>query len=160
MIRSLQQGLNVMRNFLAAVFIIAATPLMANDLARLEEATEATARQLNAFFVSRVPDLAPTIPSVEWDARFRNAGRCFLNEMRAAHGPEGVEAYLNDLENWSQTKITSMSQLGRMPARLRSDVAQSAARICKTVELATFRMHQSGMLEVLKDPAVIEKLNN
>ena len=117
-----------MRFLLSAVFILAASPGLATDLMRLEAATEAAARQMNTFFVSRAPELAATIPSVEWDSRFRNAGRCFLNEIENAGGAPGVETYLDALERWSETKITSMSQLGQMPSPLISASAQSAAK--------------------------------
>lgn len=149
-----------MRILLSAVFIATATPSFANELARLEAATEASARNWSAFLVRRAPELGPTIPSVEWDSRFRNSGRCFLNEIERASGPSGVATLLSALESWSTTKITSMSQLAQMPHPLINADAQAAAKTCKTVELATFRMYQSGMLQMMQDPAVIEKLKD
>ncbi len=149
-----------MKRIVLAGFLALSTPALADDLTRLEAATEAATRQLNAFLVSRAPELGPVMPSEAWDSRFRNAGRCFLNEIARQKGDAGVATYLNALEGWGQTKITSMSQLGRMPAPLVDAAAQSAAKTCKTIELATFRMYQSGMLQMMQDPAVIEKLKD
>lgn len=149
-----------MRIFVVAALLMAASPSLADDLARLEAATEASARNLNAFFVSRAPELGPTIPSVEWDASFRQAGQCFLNEISRRSGPTGVTTYLDAAEQWSRTKITSMSQLARMPGPLIDANAQAAAKTCKTIELATMRMYQSGMLQAMQNPAVINKLKD
>lgn len=150
----------------AFLYLLASLPQIgfANDLLdRLENATEKMGAKQGAFYISRVPELKGTMPAWEWDDEIRQASQCVLDGIEDAKGKKIAEAYVAGLEKDAEMEITSMTQFSEqssIPAELQGDdqTIMNLMDSCKTIEISTIRLKQSGFWDAMQDPSVMQRL--
>jgi hypothetical protein len=131
----------------------------ADDLDRLQIASEGVARQMNTFLLSRVPDLAGILPPVDWQAEERAVARCTLDGIAAEKGAEGVEAYVAGMERWAAAPIRTMNdRAAAMPRIMTDDLVMILADQCGAMKLAERRAAESGWAEAAQRPEVMAAL--
>ena len=131
----------------------------ADLLDRYRDATVAQATRMHAFMIARVPEIAAVLPDTDWTPAMDAIATCTLDGIRAANGEDGVEAYVTALESWSATEIRSMSTMADgMDPILGDALALQLAQDCGGMELAATQMRESGMIEMMSRPDVMERL--
>lgn len=143
---------------LAMAFALATAPVLADDLARLEAATEQGGAQFSEFLLRRAPELAPNLPNWEWDDAYRAAGRCFLDRLQASTGADGVERYLKVVEDYAAKPVTSLSDTESQPSEMMSAPAVSALQSCGVQQIVMQRMIDSGLMGAMMNEATMMKL--
>lgn len=151
-----------MNRSLALAALAVALPLAAHADAALDRyiaASTAQAEMMQGFLVSRVPDLADVLPPTEWGEEEIAVAQCTLDGIRDARGESGVEDYLVALETVAAQPITSFASIGtNLPEVLSDDLAMELAQGCGGMELAMRQMQESGLMEKLQDPAIMQAL--
>jgi hypothetical protein len=128
-------------------------------LDRYQAAAVTKADQMEAFFVARVPELAEVLPEMGWDDELAVVAACILDGQRAERGEAGAEAYVAALEEWALIVPTSfMTMADGMPVVLSDDLALRLNESCGGIEISMQRMQDSGMMAMIQDPAVMERL--
>lgn len=141
-----------------------ACPTWADDLLnRLEVATEKIGAKQGEFYVSRAPELADKLPDWEWDDEIRTASKCVLDGIEAAKGRAIAEAYVSGLEADANKEVTSLATApedSSIPAELLNgdDTILNLMQTCKTMEISTIRLKESGFWDAMMDPEVMKKL--
>ena len=136
----------------------------ADDLLdRLENATETMGAKQGAFYLSRVPELEGKMPEWEWDDEIRQASKCVLDGIEKAKGRGIAEAYVAGLEKDAKMEIQSMAQLSEqssIPKELQAEdqTILNLMQSCKTIEISTIRLKQSGFWDAMQDPSVMQRL--
>jgi hypothetical protein len=144
-----------------ALTLIGAPALAQSELDRLEAASVSAGENLEAFLVSRVPEIAPAIPDWAWDEDMRAAAVCTLDAIRAEGGDAAVEGYLDEMEVFAEIEITSMEQVAAItPVPINTDFAMRTGQACGTAEIAMRRMRDSGLMEAMMTPDVMGRLMN
>jgi hypothetical protein len=144
-----------------ALTLIGAPALAQSELDRLEAASVSAGENLEAFLVSRVPEIAPAIPDWAWDEDMRAAAVCTLDAIRAEGGDAAVEGYLDEMEVFAEIEITSMEQVAAItPVPINTDFAMRTGQACGTAEIAMRRMRDSGLMEAMMAPDVMGRLMN
>lgn len=145
--------------FLLAAIAAPALAQGSEALDRLEAASEEMNRNFEAFYVSRVPALAGVMPDAEWDEAYRDMGRCLLRRMEEERGAEGVEEYLAAMEAYAAKPVETFSDMtSGQPRLLRDEVAIAVGQECGVIEIAMARMRDSGFLEAIGRPGVMERV--
>lgn len=145
--------------FAATLTLLAAPAFAQSDLDRLEVATMAASGNLEAFLISRAPELASSMPDWTWDDALRDAASCTLDAVRAEGGDAAVTSYISSMEVFAETPITSMQQMALdTPVPINADFAASAGQTCGSAEIAMRRMQESGLMEAMMDPAIMTRL--
>ncbi|ABD53837.1 hypothetical protein [Jannaschia sp. CCS1] len=146
--------------FLTATLTLLAAPVVAqSELDRLETATVAAGGNLEAFLTSRAPELASAMPDWSWDAELRAAATCTLDAMRSEGGDAAVTEYLDAMEEFATTPITSMEQMATAtPVPISTDFAARTGQDCGSAEIAMRRMQESGLMQAMMDPAIMGRL--
>jgi hypothetical protein len=150
-----------MRLALASLGLFAlALPAAADALLdRYELASEALADNMTNFYQSKVPELAAVLPEMGWDDEIAAVAQCTLDGVRAARGEDGATEYVAALETWAGTPITSfVGMADGQPAVLSDALAIQLATDCGGLELGMRRMQESGMMALIQDPSVMERL--
>lgn len=149
-----------MRFFTAASIAVAlfATPAVADNLARLEAASELGGAQLSKFLLSKAPELEPNLPNWEWDDTYRTAGGCFLDNLQSSQGAGFVEQYLGILETYAATPITSLAQTENQPPEMLAPAVMSAMQSCGIQKIVMQRMTESGLMGAMMNEAMMMKL--
>jgi len=138
--------------------------VFADDLLnRLENATEAMGKKQGDFYLSRVPELKDKMPEWEWDEEIRQASKCVLDGIEKAKGQDVAEAYVAGLEKDAAMEISSMTQFSEqssIPEELQGDdqTILNLMESCKTIEISTVRLKQSGFWDAMQDPTVMQRL--
>jgi hypothetical protein len=137
-----------------------ALPAAADDLLdRYEAASNAVQDNMIAFYETRVPELVAVMPEMGWDDELAAVAQCTLDGIRAERGEDGAEEYVAAMETWGETEITSfMTMAEGMPAVLSDDLALQLSMDCGGMDIAMERMQSSGMMELIQDPSVMERL--
>lgn len=126
---------------------------------RYRDASVAQATRMHAFMVSRVPEIAAVLPDTTWTPQMDAIATCTIDGLRAAKGDTGVEAYVTALEAWSAQEIRSMATMADGMDPILSDaLALQLAQDCGGMELAAQQMQNSGMVEMLSRPDVMERV--
>ena len=133
-------------------------PAGASDVGRLEGMAVDFGEKVNAFALARAPELEGSLPDWSWDGPLRRSAGCFLSELSASRGSNGVAQFLDLVENWVNKPIKSIHQFEAAPTALRSTDVVAALESCGSLELMLKRVFESGALEVLMKPGVSEKL--
>ena len=149
-----------MRVFTTALFALglSAVPALADNLTRLEAATEQGGAQLSQFLLSRAPELEPNLPNWEWDDTYRSAGGCFLDNLQASQGGDYVERYLAALEGYAAQPITSLEQTGSQPPEMMAPPVMAAMQGCGIQQIVMQRMTESGLMGAMMNEAMMTKL--
>jgi hypothetical protein len=132
----------------------------ADDLLdRYKEASTLQAENMATFMVSRVPELEAVIPPAEWTDEATAVGACTIEKIRADRGQDGAEAYVAAVETMAAAEIASLSTMGENIPELLSDMYfMEVAQGCGAMDLAQRQMEESGMLAMMSDPSVMERL--
>lgn len=131
----------------------------ADMLDRYRDASVAQATRMHEFMIARVPEIEAVLPNTDWTPEMDAVASCTLDGLRAANGDDGVEAYVAALEAWSAIEIRSMSTMADgMDPILGDALALQLAQDCGGMELAATQMRESGMLEMMTRPDVMERL--
>ena len=149
-----------MRTFLIALACgLAPTLAFADMLDRYRDAVTTQAVRMQDFMVSRVPEMADVLPDTTWTPAMEAVATCTLDGLNAARGGDGVEAYVAALEAWSATEIRSLGTMADgMDPILGDDLALTLSQDCGGMDLAAKQMQDSGMLEIMSRPDVMERL--
>lgn len=143
----------------ATLTLFAAPAFAQSELERMETATVAAGGNLEAFLVSRVPELASAMPDWAWDDELRAAAVCTLDAMRAEGGDAAVSDYLTAMEAYATTPITSMEQMATAtPVPISADFAARTGQACGSAEIAMRRMQESGLMEAMMDATTMGRL--
>lgn len=143
----------------ATLTLLGAPALAQSDIDRLEVATMAASGNLEAFLISRAPELARSMPDWTWDDALRATAVCTLDAIRAEGGDAAVTSYISSMEVFAETPITSMQQMALdTPVPVNADFAASVGQTCGSAEIAMRRMQESGLMEAMMDPAVMTRL--
>ncbi|EPX81482.1 hypothetical protein [Litoreibacter arenae] len=145
-------------SILAALFALPASALLADNLERLEAASELGGQQLSTFLLSRAPELEPNLPSWEWDDTYRQAGRCFLDNLETSQGADGVERYLSVIETYAARPITSLDQTAEQPPEMMAPPVMAAMQTCGVQQEVMKRMTESGLMGAMMNPETMSKL--
>mmetsp|Transcript_3341 Transcript_3341/g.5757 ORF Transcript_3341/g.5757 Transcript_3341/m.5757 type:complete len:153 (+) Transcript_3341:401-859(+) len=147
---------------LALAFTLLSAPAFAqSEVDRLEAASVSAGANMEAFLISRVPEIAPAIPDWEWDEEMRAAAVCTLDAIRAEGGDAAVEGYLDEMDVFAEVEITSMEQMATVtPVPINPDFAMQTGQACGTAEIAMRRMQESGLMEAMMVPDVMGRLMN
>ena len=144
---------------LAAAILAICPPAIADEAAdRYRAASEAQAAAMTAFLVSRVPDMAEVVPSPEWTDEHEAIAACTLDALRAERGEEGVEAYVAAMEEAAAIEVTSLDSMASGPALLADELAVRLLTECGGMDLAARQMEESGFMEMMMRPGVMEAL--
>ena len=146
---------------LAALCALSFPALASADalLDRNQAASTAQAQASQAFLVARVPELAAVLPPSEWTPEMIAVAECTLDGVRAERGDAGVEEFVAATEEWAAMPVTSFTGMGEnMPAVLSDSLSMELAQSCGGMELAMRQMQESGMLAVLQQPDVMQRL--
>lgn len=131
----------------------------ADMLDRYRDASVAQATRIHAFMIARVPEIEAVLPDTDWTPAMDAVATCTLDGIKAAKGDDGVEAYVAALEAWSATEITSMGTMADgMDPILGDALALQLTQDCGGMELAATQMRESGMIEMMSRPDVMERL--
>jgi hypothetical protein len=145
--------------FLVLASFLMPTFASADMIDRYRDATVAQATRMHAFMIARVPEIEAVLPSTEWTPELNAIATCTLDGIRAANGEDGVDAYVTALEAWSATEIRSMGTMADgMDPILGDALALQLAQDCGGMELAATQMRESGMIEMMSRPDVMERL--
>ncbi|MEY1554658.1 hypothetical protein AB3Y40_03400 [Yoonia sp. R2331] len=150
-----------MKPILPAIAAICLFPTfaMADQVDRLAAATDILTGKLTAFYVSRVPELADAMPNFTVDAEMRAALGCTLDTYTAEIGPNATEAYVASVEaEAAALEITSLSDMGNMLGDIDEALALRAMQECGQMDISMRRMQESGLLQALQKPGVMEAL--
>lgn len=149
-----------MRLFSATIIVIGLSvlPAVADNLSRLEAATELGGQQLSTFLLSKAPELKPNLPNWDWDDAYRTAATCFLERLETEHGATGVEQYLTAVEGYAATPITSLAQTETQPPEMMTPTAQLAMADCGVAHQVMKRMTDSGLMGALMNADMMNKL--
>ena len=140
----------------ATTFAASASAQSAADLERLEAATVRMSEGLEAFMVSRAPQLDGLFPDPAFDDEMRAAARCQLEVFGEAGGDELVEEYISALEVQSENEMTSLtSMVEGAPDILFGDLALQAMTECGLNEISQARAAESGLTEAMMNPEII-----
>jgi len=132
---------------------------LADLLDRYRTASEAQAASMAAFMTARVPDLAEVIPPPEWSPEAEAVGVCTLDAVLAARGADGLEAFVGAVEAMAAIEITSMEAFAaQTPPLLAEEFFLQVSQDCGAMDLAFQQMQDSGMLEMMQRPEVMEAL--
>ncbi len=144
----------------AAITLGATLPTLAqSDLDRLDAATQAGAANMEAFMVAAAPSLAGSIPDWSWSPEMRDAAACTLEAIRTEGGDAAVTSYIAEMEAFADVEITSLVQLAEAtPVPISPEFAAATGQSCGTAELAMQQMQESGLMEAMMDPAVMNAL--
>ncbi|MEJ6392521.1 hypothetical protein V8J82_04585 [Gymnodinialimonas sp. 2305UL16-5] len=143
----------------AALAAFALPAAAQSELERLETASEAAGQNMATFMIARAPQLEPVMVDWEWDEEMREVGQCTLNEIRSVGGDQAATDYVVAMEAFATTQITSMEQMGAAtPVPLNEDVAMTIATTCRAMEVSMRRMEESGMMQMMMDPATMQAL--
>lgn len=147
---------------LAAALTLLAVPAFAqSELERLEASTVAAGNNMATFLTSSVPELASVMPDWTWDADMRAAAACTLDAIRTEGGDAAVSTYLDEMDAFATVQITSMEQMATItPIPINGDFAARTGQACGTAEIAMRRMQESGMMQMMMDPAIMGRLIN
>ena len=139
--------------------ILAPTFARADMLDRYRDASVAQATRMHEFMIARVPEIEAVLPGNDWTPAMDAVATCTLDGIRAAKGEDGVVAYVTALEAWSATEIRSMSTMADgMDPILGDALALQLSQDCGGMELAATQMRESGMIDVMSRPDVMERL--
>jgi ADP-ribosylglycohydrolase len=143
----------------ALLFSLVPAFAMADDLDRYRDATITKTEQMQAFYISRVPEMEEALSAMDWDDETEVVAACTLDAMREERGDDGVEEYLTALEDWAEIPVTSFAGMGDgMPAILSDSFAMELATECGAMDMAMAKMQESGMMALIQDPSVMERL--
>jgi hypothetical protein len=144
--------------------LVLSSSVLADDLLdRLETATEIMGEKQGTFYLSRVPELTGKMPDWTWDEEIRTASACVLTGIENAKGRKVAEAYVAALEKDAKQPITSIGQLSdqsSLPKELTGNdrTIISLMESCRTMEISTSRLKESGFWDAMQDPNVIQRL--
>lgn len=163
---SLLNRVIAMKNCLAVLAAIALLPTAAptaaladNLLDRYGVASDAKAEQMRAFYISRVPEMADVMPEMGWDDAIAAVTACTLNGVRQARGEEAAEAYVAAMEAWAAIPVNSFGDMAEgLSGALSDDLAIRLAQDCGALDLSMQRMQDSGMMALVQQPGVMERL--
>jgi hypothetical protein len=128
-------------------------------LDRYKAASVQQAENMAAFMVARVPELADVIPPAEWTDAATEVGICTMDRIRTDRGADGLEAYVVAVEAMAAAPITSLATMGENIPELLTDMYfMDVAEDCGAMALAQTQMAESGMLAMISDPSVMERL--
>ncbi len=148
--------------FAAVVALAGMMPFaaQADDLLdRYKAASQMQAEKMSDFMIARVPELEGVIPPTEWTAEADVVGQCTVDRVRADRGEDGLEAYVAAVEEMAAVEVTSLSQMGENIPELLTDMYfMQVAQDCGAMDLAQKQMEESGMLAMMADPGVMERL--
>lgn len=131
----------------------------ADMLDRYRDASVAQATRMQAFMVSRVPEIEAVLPDTAWTPEMDAVATCTIDGIRAVNGDAGVAAYVTALEDWAATEIRSMATMAEgMDPILSDELAMQLSMDCGGMELAQTQMQDSGMIEVMMQPEVMQAL--
>ncbi len=151
-----------MNRSLALAALAVLLPLAAHADAMLDRyiaASTTQAEAMQSFLVSRVPDLADVLPPTEWGDEEVAVAQCTLDGIRDARGEAGVEEFVAATEMMAATPITSFGSIGAgAPEILTDDLSMQLTQDCGGMELAMRQMQESGLMEKLQDPAIMQAL--
>ena len=138
---------------------LAPTLARADMLDRYRDASVAQAARMHEFMISRVPEIEAVLPDTTWTPEMDAVATCTIDGIRASRGDNGVEAYVAALEAWSAQDIRSMGTMADgMDPVLSDSLALQVAQDCGGMELAAAQMQNSGMIEMISRPDVMERL--
>ena len=145
---------------LAALLALAPLPALADALLdRWQAANVAKSDIMAAFYVSRVPEIAAVLPETGWDDQIAAVAQCTLDGVRAERGEDGAEAYVAAMEAWAAIPVTSFAGMAEgLPAVLSDELAMRLSMDCGGMDLAMERMTATGMLELIQQPDVMQRL--
>jgi len=144
---------------LAAIALLPSAAMADDLLDRYQVASDAKTAQIQAFYVARVPELAQVMPVMSWDDAFAAVATCTLAGQRAERGDDGAEAYVAAMEAWAALPVNSLAGLAAgMAAVLSDDLAIALAQDCGGMDLSMQRMEDSGMLSLMQQPGVMDRL--
>lgn len=128
-------------------------------LDRYRDASIARAAIMTDFFVSRVPELAEVMPEIGWDDEIAVISQCLLDGIRAEQGEAGAEAYVAGMEEWATMPIASFATMNDgAPAAVADPSLLQIQMDCGALTFSQERMESSGMMGVLMQPGVMERL--
>jgi len=148
------------RSLLAALAALLPLAAQADEaLDRYIAASTTQAEAMQAFLLSRVPDLVDVLPPTEWGDAELAVAQCTLDGIRDARGAAGVEDYVAAVEVMAAQPITAFGDVGAgAPEILTDDLSMQLAQDCGGMELAMRQMQESGLMARLQDPAVMQAL--
>lgn len=147
------------KGILAIAFTLIPSLTLADMLDRYRDASVAQATQMHEFMISRVPEIEAVLPDTDWTPEMDGVATCTLDGIRAARGDDGVEAYVVALEAWAATEIRSMGTMADgMDPILGDALALQLSQDCGGMEIAAAQMQESGMIEMMSQPDVMERL--
>lgn len=150
-----------MNRFFGAIFALGCTlsPAFADQLEdRFLTAQQAFENRVREFYISRVPELGDLVPRFMEDERARTSMLCALNYIRTEAGEDVAEVYVSAIEDMGSAPITSMDGLSGIPDSVPEDVVFGSMSACSTVTVSRELMEESGMMDAMRDPDVLQKL--
>lgn len=143
----------------ALLFTLVPAFAMADDLDRYRDATIRKTEQMQAFYTARVPEMEAALSAMDWDDETEVIAACTIDRLREERGDAGVEDYLTALEDWAEIPVTSFAGMADgMPDILADSLALDLATECGAMDLAMAKMEESGMMALIQDPSVMERL--
>lgn len=150
---------------LRSIFILGllgAAPALAQSAAqeaRFFAAIQAMEARSYAFYVSVDPRFGALLRPVMEKPAYRDSQRCFLTRIEGEGGSDMLEKYIAAIEYQGATEITSLIDLANgLPEVVFSDLAAAAASDCGPMSFATEQMMTPGFMELMEDPAVMQRL--
>ncbi len=144
---------------IAIILMLSSNAILAsNDIERLDAAFKIYEKKYKQVFEEKAPEIAKLLPKISLDNEFEKALQCFLNELEASQGRQGVEKYLNDYEVFVQQNFTSVRQLTGAPTGLPVEQAMQTNKACGITALSLKRMQDSGYNKIYSDPKLLEQL--
>ncbi|MEL6913960.1 MAG: hypothetical protein AAFP13_05630 [Pseudomonadota bacterium] len=145
---------------LAAPILAAVAPVASADQLedRYMEAQAGFEKRLNAFYVSRVPEMAGKIPQFMEDPRAREAILCGFDYIRENAGEAGAEELVTWVEGMASSPVESFDDLSAAPEGRVGDVMMEAVQACESIAITQELMEASGMMEMFRDPEVLGRL--
>ena len=149
-----------MRRILSLLALsILATPVAAqSELDRMETAAETAAQAMEVFMVSRVPALADVMVPWEWDDELRQLGACTLDVVRGIGGDAMVSEYVSQMETYAAAEFNSLQSFSSNAPSIGIQHFEAIDAACQTATVSQRRMVESGLMDAMMQPEVIQAL--
>lgn len=146
------------KTLLICLLTLSFSAIASSQLDRLQEAQQTLAAKAKAHASKQAPRVAALMPDMSWDAEYRAAMQCYLNQVESRHGASAVSQYLSDLEAFVAQDFTSFSALNKAPSGLNDDEMFPVSTECGVIEISKKRMQESGYNAIFSDPELMQEL--
>ncbi|MEM9351153.1 MAG: hypothetical protein AAGA47_12905 [Pseudomonadota bacterium] len=144
----------------AFVLSLTFTSAYADDLEdRYFEAQQAFEDNMRNFYSSISPEVGAKFPRMMEDERVRGAMRCGLDFLRAEGGESAAEAMVEWVERAATTPIEEFEDLAGPPSdQVDETLLLAAADACNSIEISMELMEESGFMDAMTSPEVLQKM--